>query len=181
MKDEFDATRDFLVKLRKAFPKTKIIWLKGNHDKRYEKWLFAKAPEIFDDNYYLLEERLRLNELKIELLDDNVLIKVGKGLFITHGHLLIRGVFAPVNSARGVFLRAKASCLISHVHNTSEHSESNLKDEIISCWSIGCLCDLHPNYDPLNSKHNHGFAHITVDKLGNYNVKNIRIYNGKIL
>jgi hypothetical protein len=180
VKEEFDITRAFLETLRNNFPDCKIIWLKGNHDVRYEKWLWSKAPEIFDDNYYKLEERLQLNNLKIELLEDTVLIKAGK-LILTHGHLTIRGVFAPVNAARGVFIRAKSSVMIGHCHSVSEHTESNLKDEIISCWSIGCLCTLYQPYDPQNTKHSHGFSHITTETNGNYSVYNKRILNGKIL
>lgn len=179
-KEEFDTTRAILEKLRQAFPTQKIVWLKGNHDKRYEKWLFAKAPEIFDDSYYQLDARLGLNDLKIELLDDITLIKAGK-LFITHGHLMIKGVFAPVNAARGLFLRAKASTLIGHTHSVSEHTEKNIGQEITTCWSTGCLCELQPAYDPYTNKHAHGFAHVRVDKEGGYSVKNYRIYNGKIL
>lgn len=180
VKEEFDTCRAILVSIRKAFPKADIIWLKGNHDIRYEKWLFLKAPEIFDDSYYLLEERLQLNDLKIKLLDEKILIKAGK-LNITHGHLTIRGVFAPVNSARGVYLRTKVSTLISHVHNSSEHTEKDLNDGMVTCWSIGCLCTLSPNYDSQSTKHNTGFAHVTIENNGDYHVQNKRIHNGKIL
>lgn len=179
-KEEFDTARAILEILRKKFPTQKIIWLCGNHDKRYEKWLYAKAPEIFDDEYYKLEERLRLNELKIEYLNDDILIKAGK-LFITHGHLVIRGVFAPVNSARGCYMRTKVSTIIGHTHQVSEHTEKDMKGEITTCWSMGCLCELNPVYDPFVNKHAHGFAHIKTDREGNYNVRNFRILNGKIL
>lgn len=180
VREEFDAARALLQSMRETFPKAKIIWLKGNHCKRYEKWLYAKAPEIFDDPYFQLDERLRLNELKVELLDDLQLIKAGK-LHITHGHMIVRGVFAPVNAARGAYLRAKTSTIIGHTHSVSEHTEKDLKGELTTCWSTGCLCDLSPGYDPFTNKHSHGFAHIKTTKDGNYSVKNYRIFNGKIL
>ena len=179
-KEEADSTRALLKVIRDTFPDAKIVWLKGNHDIRYEKYLFRKAPEIFDDSYYRLEERLRLNELGIELLDEQVLVYAGK-LIMTHGHLTIRGAFSPVNAARGVFIRAKASVLIGHQHQVSEHTEHNLKGEMISCWSTGCLCTLYQPYDPQNTKHSHGFAHVQVEKNGNYSVTNKRIVDGKIL
>lgn len=180
VREEFDICRMFLEVLRSEFPTADIFWLKGNHDIRYEKWLYLKAPEIFDDPYFMLEERLRLSDLKIKILNDDVLIKAGK-LNITHGHLLIRGVFAPVNSARGTYLRSKVSTLISHVHNSSEHTEKDMNGGMVTCWSIGCLCTLHPNYDPFNSKHNLGFAHVTIEKGGAFHVINKRIHDGKIL
>ena len=180
VKEEFDTARAMLEYLRYEFPKAKIIWLKGNHDKRYEHWLFNKAPEIFNDSYYQLESRLRLNELKIELLDDLIMCKAGK-LFITHGHLMIRGVFAPVNAARGLYLRAKQSCVIGHTHSVSEHTEKNLSGELTSTWSTGCLCELRPAYDPFVNKHAHGFAHVRFNKNGDFTVRNYRINKGKIL
>lgn len=180
IKEEFDTARAMLEYIRHMFPDAKIVWLKGNHDVRYEHWLFNKAPMLFDDEYFHLSERLRLNELNIEILEDYMLIKAGK-LFITHGHLMIRGVFAPVNAARGLYIRAKKSCLIGHTHSVSEHTEKDLSGELTSCWSAGCLCELTPKYDPHTNKHAHGFAHVTTERGGNFKVRNYRISNGVIL
>lgn len=179
IKQEFDATKAFLVSLRKAFPKAKIYWLKGNHDKRYEHWLLAKAPEVFDDEYYHLEERLRLNEEKIELIDDLVMCKIGK-LYITHGHKILTGVFAPVNAARGVFTRTKSSAIVGHTHSVSEHTEKDLAGDLTTCWSTGCLCELNPEYARFVNKYAHGFAHVKTDKNGNFTVRNFRIKDGKL-
>jgi predicted phosphodiesterase len=180
VKQEFDCARAILEYIRYKFPTQNIYWLKGNHDNRYDHWLINNAKEIADDSYYSLEERLRLNELKIKLIDDLFLVKAGK-LFITHGHLMIKGVFAPVNAARGVYLRAKQSCIIGHTHSVSQHTEKNLSGEQTSCWSTGCLCELRPSYDPFTNKHAHGFAHIIVHRDRNFTVKNYTIINGEIL
>lgn len=179
-KFEFDTTKAFLVILRATFPNARIYWVKGNHDVRYEHWLMAKAPEVFDDPYYRLEERLRLNEEKIHLINDKTIIKAGK-LNIHHGHLFFRGFMAPVNSARGLFMKAKESTICSHVHKISEHTETNLSGELITCWTTGCLAELSPDYSPFANNYAHGFAHIKVDADRNYSVKNFRIINGKIL
>ena len=179
VKQEFDATKQFLVELRKAFPDAAIYWLKGNHCIRWEKFLAQKASEIWDDPYFHLEQRLRLHEEKIKILDDTVLVKAGK-LSITHGHHIFKGVFAPVSPARGAFLRAKQSLIVGHLHRASHHPEMTLDGDIISCWSQGCLCELRPNYSPLVSNSQHGFAHIIVDKNKNYTVKNYQIIKGQI-
>lgn len=178
-KEEFDATKQFLVSLRKAFPAASIYWLKGNHCIRWEKFLMAKVSEIWDDPYFHLEERLRLNEQKVILLDDKVLVKAGK-LSITHGHHIFKGIFTPVSPARGAYLRAKQSIITGHLHRASHHPEIDLDGNIISCWTQACLCELRPNYSPLVSNSQHGFAHITVESNGDYNVKNYQIIKGKI-
>ena len=179
VKEEFDATKAFLVSLRKAFPKAEIYWLKGNHCVRWEKFLEQKVREIWDDPYFHLEQRLKLNEERVHLLDDTILVKAGK-LSITHGHHIFKGIFVPVSPARGAFLRAKQSVIVGHLHRASHHPEIDLDGKIISCWSTACLCELRPNYSPLVSNSQHGFAHILVEKNGDYTVKNYQIINGKL-
>ena len=179
VKQEFDATKQFLVSLRKVFPDASIYWLKGNHCTRWEKFLFAKVKEIWDDDYFTLEERLRLNEEKVIMIDDKTIVKAGK-LSITHGHHIFKGVFTPINPSRGAFLRAKQSVIVGHLHRASHHPEVDLDGKIISCWSTGCLCELKPDYSPLVSNSQHGFAHIMVEPSGDYTVKNFQIINGKL-
>jgi predicted phosphodiesterase len=180
IKWEFDSTKEFLRVLRRTFPDASIYWNKGNHDTRYEHFLMAKAPEIFDDPYYSMSERLKLSEERVTLIDDKTLIKAGK-LFIHHGHLFFRGFMAPVNSARGLFLKAKQSMVCGHTHKISEHTETNLSAELTTCWSTGCLCELSPDYNPHSNNYSHGFAHIRVQDNGFFSLKNYRVYNGKIL
>ncbi len=180
VKQEFDATKAFIVSLRSAFPDAHIYWLKGNHCVRWEKFLLMKVREIWDDPYFTLEERLRLNEERVIMIDDKTLVKAGK-LSITHGHHVFKGVFSPVNPARGAFLKAKQSVIVGHLHRASYHPEVDLDGKVIGCWSTGCLCELKPDYSPLVSNSQHGFAHILVEKNGDYTVKNYQIINGKIL
>lgn len=179
--EELEAAREFLSVLRKNFKGIPIYYLLGNHDMRYQHWLESKAIDVLGCPEFELTSLLRLGELGITLIDDKTIIKAGK-LTITHGHLIIRGVFAPVNSARGAYMRAKQSIIIGHTHKISEHTETNIDGEITTTWSTGCLCELSPDYNPYANGYAHGFAHVQItDTKGNYSVKNFRIYNGKIL
>jgi predicted phosphodiesterase len=179
VKEEFDITKQFLRVLRQVFPTQEIYWLKGNHDIRLEKYLAQKAHEIWDDPYFHLEERLRLNEERVHLLDDKVLVKAGK-LSITHGHHIFKGIFTPVSPARGAYMRAKQNIIVGHLHRSSFHPEVNLDGEVIGAWSTACLCELRPNYSPLVSNSQHGFAHVLVESNGDFTVKNYSIINGKL-
>jgi predicted phosphodiesterase len=179
IKHEFDTCKEFLRVLRSTFPEAQIYWLKGNHDMRYEHWLMTKVYEVFDDEYYHMEQRLRLNEERITIIDDKTLVKAGK-LSITHGHHVMRGFFAPVNSARGAWMKAKQSVIISHVHKVSQHVEVNMDGESFGAWSTGSLCENRPDYSPLVSSYQNGFAHITVDGNGDFQVRNYHIINGKL-
>ncbi len=52
---------------------------------------------------------------------------------------------------------------------------------IVTTWSLGCLCELNPAYLPIN-KWNHGFSIINLhEDLVNYEVINYRIHKGKIV
>jgi len=179
IKHEFDTCKEFLRVLRSTFKDSQIYWLKGNHDMRYEHWLMTKVYEVFDDEYYHMEQRLRLNEENIHIIDDKTLVKAGK-LSITHGHHVMRGFFAPVNSARGAWMKAKQSVLISHVHKVSQHVEVNMDGESFGAWSTGSLCENRPDYSPLVSSYQNGFAHITIDNNDDFQVRNYHIINGKL-
>jgi len=176
----FEYCEIFLSHLRTKFPKAHIVWLEGNHDNWYVRYLMKKAPVFFNDEYYRLPQRLDLKKYNVEFYEQHIVVRAGK-LHMLHGHTIVRGFMAPVNAARGVFMRSKSSMIIGHVHSTSNHSETNIKEEPISCWSVGCLCTLSPEYDPHNTKHNVGFAHILVEKNGEFEVLNKRIINNKIL
>ena len=139
----------------------------------------TKAYEIFDDEYFHLEQRLRLSEEGVRIIDDKTLVKAGK-LAITHGHHVMRGFFSPVNSARGAWMKAKQSVIIGHVHKVSSHTENNLDGDTFGTWSTGCLCELRPDYSPLVANYQTGFAHVLIDGTGDFTVRNHRIINGKL-
>jgi len=173
-KFEFDSTKEFLVILRKTFKNAQIYWVKGNHDVRYEHWLMAKAPEVFDDPYYKLEERLKLNEQRIILIDDKTILKAGK-LNIHHGHLFFRGFGSPISPAKTVYDKSFEDTICSHVHKKTEFSKVSLSGKLITCYTTGCLCELSPDYAPFGNSYVHGFAHIKVKDSGDFELKNMTI------
>jgi predicted phosphodiesterase len=180
VRDFFEMTQTFLNWLRSKFPKAHIIWIEGNHDNWLMRWLMKKAPILFNDPYYHLPQRLNLKKYNVDFLEQHIIVKMGK-LYGSHGHTIVKGVFAPVNAARGAFVKTKSNYIIGHVHSTSHHGESNIKEDAIGCWSVGCLCELSPSYDPHNTKHNLGFARIIVEDNGDFTVENKRIFKGKIV
>jgi len=176
--EEFEATRVFLNSLREHFPKAKIVFKYGNHDERYEKFLFLKAPEIFDCTDFQLEVLLKLGELKIEVVKEKRPIRIGK-LTVLHGHELFGGS-GGVNPARGTFLKTLENVVVGHYHKTSSNTEASMYGDVFSVHSVGCLCGKTPYYMPIN-KWNTGFAYCELDiKTGNYTFYNLKIINGKI-
>lgn len=176
--EEFEAVRKFLKTLRDKFPNAKIVFKEGNHDERWTKWLYVKAPELFDDPEYKLEVRLRLGELKIDIVKDRRPIKIGK-LTVLHGHEMA-GTSGGVNPARSTFTKTLESVLIGHFHKSSSHSETSMWGDLKVTESIGCLCGMNPQFMRIN-KWNNGFAIVDLNiKTGEYQVGNYKIIDGKV-
>jgi len=178
--EELEIVKEFLGVLNKEFPNVPIYLLMGNHDMRLEKYLATKAPELLDVEEFRLKELLEADKHNLTVIEATTLVKIGK-LSITHGDLLLKGFFSPVNPARGAFLKAKASVLVSHTHKVSTHTETTINGKTIVCYSTGSLCELTPAYAPFANNFMHGFAYVEVEHNGNYKVKNIQIVDGIII
>lgn len=174
---ELDAFKSFFEVLQKTF-KCKVYFKLGNHEERYNHFLWMKAGELDGVNEFKLEEIIKARAEGIEVIGDKRIIKAGD-LNIIHGHEFGGSVFSPVNIARGLYLRAKVSAMQGHNHQTSEHTESDMNGNIQTTWSTGCLCELNPAYLPIN-KWNHGFSIVDIDG-ETFEVRNKRIFKGKIL
>lgn len=175
--EELRAFKEFMDVIKRTFD-AKIYFKIGNHEERYFHFLWMKAHEIAGVEEFELENIIKARAEGIEIIKDKRIVKAGD-LNVIHGHEFGGSVFSPVNIARGLFLRGKVSALQGHNHQTSSHTESNMNGEIMTTWSVGCLCELHPAYLPIN-KWNHGFAMVNIDG-ANFEVENKRIYKGKIL
>ena len=175
---ELEMGRNFLKQLQEVF-ECPIYFKIGNHEKRWEDYLRIQAPELLGIADFELETILRFREFGVTLVKDKQIAMAGK-LPIMHGHEWQGGFAPPVNPARGLYMKAKQSCIIGHHHRTSEHTEKSLSGEVTTTWSTGCLCGLQPDYAPFNN-YNHGFAHVIVQNDGSYYLKNIRIIDYKIV
>ena len=178
MNSELEMARNFFEYLQSEL-KCPIYYKMGNHEDRLEHYLKINAPELFGIHDFKLENLLRFGQYGVQLIESKQMTYAGR-LALLHGHEFGHSVFSPVNPARGLYTRTKESSVIGHHHQTSEHSEKSLSGDVVTTWSVGCLCGLSPDYFPFN-KWNHGFGHIKVNPDGDYNFTNIRIINGKIV
>jgi predicted phosphodiesterase len=172
-KSELEAVRAFLQWIRSKFPGIPIVYKLGNHEERWTHWLWQHAAEISDDPRMSLSAWFDCDKLEIEMVDDQRPVMLGK-LPVLHGHELPKGMAAPVNVARGAWMRTLSTCLVGHSHRTSNHAESDMWHHETACWSTGCLCDLRPDYARIN-RWNHGFAVVTVHKGGAFDTNNYRV------
>lgn len=175
---ELDAAQRAMTCIRSAFPKARIYLKLGNHEERYERYMRVKAPELLGIKKFELSNLIDAPHFKIDIIGEKRICKIGK-LFVLHGHEVGKAIFSPVNPARGLYMRGKENVLGAHHHQTSQHTEKTMGENIISAWSVGCLCDLHPEYLPINNW-NHGFAVVSQDAEGNFEVDNKKIIKGVI-
>ena len=176
IKDEVEDGKDLLYTLKKEFG-VPIYWKFGNHEERFDHYIYRHAEQLGFLKEFTLEKVMEFEKYNCKVIKDKRIIKIGH-LNVIHGHEFGMGFIAPVNPARTFFLRAKAPTIGGDKHFTSEHSGKTINGKLITCWSIGCLCDLKPRYRPIN-EWNHGFAYVTNEE-GTFRVMNMRIEDGQV-
>ena len=165
--------------LRSEFPKQRIVYKLGNHEERWQVFIWNRAPEIYDLPAVQIDELIQAKRLGVEVVGDQRFIMVGD-LPILHGHELGKSIFSPVNPARGAFLRTHHTVLVGHSHQTSGHADTDMFHSETFVWSTGCLCDLTPEY-ARNNRWNHGFAWVDIASDKSFSVTNKRIAkNGEV-
>jgi predicted phosphodiesterase len=182
-KGEMETARALLLRIRELFPKARIVLKAGNHDDRFWIFMAERVPELLEDEEVQknmsLAKLLHLDKLGIEYVGEKREVMLGR-LPVLHGHEFRAGFAPPVNPARGAYLKAKDCVLVSHHHVTSENTVTTIGRKIITTWSIGCLCELRPAYDPFNGW-NHGHAIVELSRGGDFHVQNKRQLDGRIL
>jgi hypothetical protein len=175
--DEIWGWIEFLNVLKDTFSNPLIYWKLGNHCERLENYLRVKAPELLDFSEFKLGEILKIRGMQgVEVIERQI-VYTGRLPWV-HGHELPGGVASPVSPARGLALKTLTSSVVSHHHKSSAQTETDLNGKLMSWYSLGCLCDLHPEYALVN-KWNHGFSYIQTEGL-EFDFSNMKIYQGKV-
>ncbi len=174
---EVKIVKQFLEYITDRFEGVEILYKFGNHENRWQRYLFDKASELANIKEIQLERLLELDEIGIGYIPEGSIIQAGK-LFIAHGHEF-GGVSTLVNTARWLRLKAHGNVLAGHWHRTQEDVVTTIEDKAIGGWTVGCLCGLRPRYRRINFW-NWGFA--TIEFSGDeFQVENKKIDVGKVL
>jgi len=175
LSNELQKTRQFLAHLRDRFPKAKIVYKIGNHEDRWERFLSLKAPELLGISQFKMQHILNFDKWDVDLVKSMQKVKAGKHLTILHGHEVRNTGVYP---ARSLLQRTHTCSVAGHNHRTSTYGEKTSDDKYLYSWTLGCLCDMTPEYMPIN-QWNHGFGILTL-KGNDFTVENKRIINGEI-
>lgn len=182
-KEEFEVLVKMLQYLENKFPKCKRIWKEGNHEERFERYLKTRAPILWNTAEVSIPDILSNHygyDLQLhgwDYVKDKKIIKSG-GLAIIHGHEIQGG--GTVNLARNLFLRTYSNVLKAHSHKKNDDIVRSIDEKFFGTWAIGCLCQLHPDYNPIN-QWTQGFAHVKQYDDGTFAVANRQIINGRVV
>jgi predicted phosphodiesterase len=177
--EEIKVVNSFFETLKKKFPGVKIIFKEGNHEERFLRYMRRKAPELLGFEIMNFPHLLKLKEKGIDFVASKRIIRAGK-LNIIHGHEFGQQIFSPVNPARGFFLKAKTNVIGGHHHQASSHSANDLTRHSLIAVSTGCLCELNPEYRPIN-EWSHGFAIVRFKENKWFNINNYKIIEGQVV
>jgi hypothetical protein len=177
LKTEFELGREFFKSLRTICPKAHIIYIYGNHEFRFERYLAERAEDFYDIRGMTLKEQLDCDLYKIEVVNNHL-----KENFYRYGHILI-GHFNKVQKHAGYtaknLLDEKGMSLIqAHTHRLAHIFKRDYENTKAGAES-GCLCDLNPPYISIPNWHL-GFVTITTFPDGFFGItlRPIVEYNG---
>lgn len=165
---------DVLKLLQDCFGR--VYLKKGNHDIRRQQnaeKMSVQFPELFGLASY--ERYLDFEGSRVQFIEDYNHIVYGK-LNIIHGHEYQGG--GGVHVAYNRMGKTMDNTLSAHSHKAQSVIKTNINGDIIGSWALGCLCNLHPRYNPKNDW-TQGFAILEKDSTGDFEVKNRLIFGNK--
>lgn len=155
LQDELDAAQAWLWKLKRRFPKTKIIMLESNHDRRLMKYLSSQAPELTYLRCLDFSHLLGLDGMQIDYEKTHVYKKV----LFKHGDIVRRD---SAMTAKAEFMKEGMAGCSGHTHRAGVFYQT-LRGGKYSWVECGCLCKLDPEYIEGTSNWQHGVGLFTFE------------------
>jgi len=156
---ELAAAGQLLDILQQELKIKRVVWKEGNHEYRVRRYLWRRAAELFDytgKDAWTLPHELKLRERNVDWVNQESPITHGHLTFF-HGHEWRGSAVSPVGPARTAFMRTIACAVVGHFHMTQEFTQRTAEGTTITCWTVGALCSLHPEWRPVHNW-NHGFG-----------------------
>lgn len=182
---ELAKVKEMTHRINNFFKGKKITYLVGNHEERITKYLWKRAPDLYGVEAFSIPSLIGVKEVgwnyvdnKQALMSGGVVLRRGKLTFL-HGHEVRMG-WGAINIAKIMYERCRTNVIVGHFHRCQEWVVRLIDGSHEGCWTVGCLCDLHPEYLPHNDWV-HGFAIIHLYDSGDFSIENRKIINGRVL
>lgn len=140
LQDEIDCAKNILSQIRKFNEKSFIAYIKGNHEERLKKYLWATAKELANLDNLNIEKLLGLKQLDIHYEEKGRLNH--RGVIIKHGSVVRK--FSGY-SAKAEFEKTGCSGVSGHTHRANVYYQNNDGGEY--AWmECGCMCRKDQEY-----------------------------------
>lgn len=131
--------RQFLSDLRGACPKSRIVLLEGNHEKRWRDYLMRNAPELLWASS--VPEMLGVSEWDIEYVQPystKFEVSTVPDTFAVHGELI--GRTGGESAAKMLKAYPTRNTIFGHTHRLelAFHTDWSPSNEPLLRWSMGC-------------------------------------------
>lgn len=153
--EEIEQGKAFLSELRNNLPDTRIVYIFGNHEHRFQTYLSHNAPKLMGLQGMRLREQLECDRLDVE-----VCYSKKRESYIKHRGVLI-GHFDKVNkhsayTAKNLLDSYGYTLIQGHTHRGGSHFRTHLGTQVASYENF-CLCDMEDTW-LLNPNWQHGFS-----------------------
>jgi predicted phosphodiesterase len=133
IQDEIDEASELLAKIRRLSKKSKIVFIKGNHCERLEKFLTSKAKALSKLRCLYLPELLQLSKHDIRYEERHYFIM--PKLLIYHGSKTAKLSSKAELESNGI------SGISGHTHRYNYYQSKNILGETFEWYSMGHLAD----------------------------------------
>lgn len=156
-----------LTNLREAMPDVPIEMILGNHENRYEKFLYSKGPQIVGLKGHSVHEAFQLDDFSVDYhYSGQKHRKIGK-LLLLHGDEVKVG---SVDLARKLYFKIGESVMVGHYHAQDSYLEGGHNQG--GAWVTSCLRSLRPDWAPF-SHWTLGFNIVDVSVGGFFHVQQV--------
>lgn len=169
---DLDRAVEFLQSLRSILPASQIWYMEGNHELRFQKYLWKKAPELSCLRSLSLTGLLGLKDLGIKYFKDT---KQLGDLYFCHGDIIRKHAGY---SAKAMYDRHGVTMIHGHSHRDGKYTHRTHEGHF-AVWENYCLCTLDPEYIELPDW-TQGFSLVTMIGKRPY-VEQIPIINGSYI
>jgi len=142
LQDDVDQTKAYLRKHREMMPDTLMYFLEGNHEYRWQKFLWTKAPEMSSLDCLNIKELFNLNDLGI------IHLPYEEGLMINGLFLVTHGDIASIHSgytAKRMYEKHGGCGICGHCHRGGSFYKRD-RFGVWGWWENFCLCTLDPDW-----------------------------------
>ena len=144
MDDEIEEWKKSQREWLDAAPNANILFLEGNHEERFRKYILANATKLSWLDALTIPEVLKFKELGIRMARNNEIVIGGGRLLAKHGKY-VRKHSGYTAKAELEELRYSMSVLTGHTHRGGT-SYAATRDGWVVAHESFCLCSLNPPY-----------------------------------